>query len=51
MLRECGAMNKKQKSKNNQVKSYTKDMFLSDLKKVCRPIKKTDKRKPSSQKT
>ena len=30
---------------------YTKDKFLSDLKKVCRPVKKNDKRKPSSGKT
>lgn len=35
----------------NHLEKYTKDKFLSDLKKVCRPIKKTDKRKSSSQKT
>ena len=32
-------------------KDYTKEDFLNDLKKVCRPIKKTDKHKPSSEKT
>lgn len=31
--------------------NYNKDKFFSDLKKVCRPIKKTDKQKPSSDKT
>lgn len=39
------------KKKVKKEKSYSKDTFISDLKKVCRPIKKTDKRKPSSQKT
>lgn len=31
--------------------NYTKDKFLGDLKKVCKPIKNIDKRKPSSGKT
>ena len=30
---------------------YNKDIFIKDLKKVCRPVKKNDKHKPSSGKT
>jgi len=43
--------NKKKMTNKDIPKDYTKDKFLRDLKKVCRPIKKTDKRKPSSEKT
>lgn len=45
-------MRDKKKTQNKDIpKDYTKDKFLKDLKKVCRPVKKTDKQKPSSGKT
>lgn len=33
------------------IEEYTKEDFFKDLKKVCQPIKKSDKHKPSSDKT
>ena len=49
-------MNKKQtkiilNKDKNILKDYTKDKFLQDLQKACRPVKKSDKQKPSSGKT
>ncbi|MBA7598831.1 hypothetical protein ES703_05856 [subsurface metagenome] len=43
-------INKKMTNKDIP-KDYTKDKFLEDLKKVCRPVKKSDKQQPSSCKT
>ena len=36
---------------NKKKGNYTKSKFLEDLKKVCQPVKKNDKHKPSSGKT
>jgi hypothetical protein len=45
-------MRDKKKTQNKDIpKDYTEDKFLKDLKKVCRPVKKTDKQKTSSGKT
>ena len=42
----------KRKITNKDIpKDYTKDKFLEDLKKVCQPVKKSGKHKPSSDKT
>ena len=51
-----GGVNLAKKNKNNEQdytpEDYTKDNFIEDLKKVCRPVKKQDnKQKPSSGKT
>jgi len=43
---------KKKKIENKDIpEDYTKDKFFKDLNKVCKPIKKNGKRKPSSGKT
>ena len=45
-------MKAKEKMKDKDIpEDYTKDKLLTDLQKVCRPVKKTDKQKPSSGKT
>ncbi len=45
-------MGDKKKMENKDIpEDYTKDKFLSDLTKVCRPVKKSDKHKTSSDKT
>ncbi len=48
-------MGDKKKMENKDIpEDYTEDKFLSDLTKVCRPVKKSGeslKRKKSSQKT
>ena len=44
--------NKKTNTKNKDIpEDYTKDKFFKDLQKVCQPVKKTGKQKPSSGKT
>ena len=38
-------------NKDYTPEDYTKDKFFKDLQKVCQPVKKSDKQKPSSGKT
>jgi len=45
-------MGDKKKMENKDIpEDYTKDKFFKDLQKVCQPVKKSDKQKPSSGKT